>query len=35
MGFNTWNTFQGDINEDLIRETADAMLSTGLKDLGY
>ena len=26
MGFSTWNTFAGDINEDLIREAADAMV---------
>lgn len=35
MGWNSWNTFGNDINEDLIKETADAMVSTGLKDAGY
>ncbi len=35
MGWNTWNTFGPDINEDLILESADAMVSTGLKDAGY
>ena len=35
MGWNTWNTFGRNPNEDLIKETADALVSTGLKDLGY
>lgn len=35
MGWNTWNTFGPDINEDLILESAGAMVSTGLKDAGY
>jgi len=35
MGFNTWNTFAADISEDLIREAADAMVSSGMKDAGY
>ncbi len=35
MGFNTWNTFGENINEQVIKETADAMVSTGLKDAGY
>lgn len=35
MGWNSWNHFQCDISEDLIKETADAMASTGLADLGY
>ena len=35
MGWNSWNTFGGRINEAVIRETADAMVSTGLKDAGY
>ena len=35
MGWNSWNTFGSDINEDLIRETADALVSSGLKDAGY
>lgn len=35
MGFNTWNTFGEKINETVIKETADAMVSTGLKDAGY
>ena len=35
MGFNTWNTFGEKINEDLIMETADAMVHEGLLDAGY
>ncbi len=35
MGFNTWNKFQCDINENIIVGIADAMVSTGLKDAGY
>lgn len=35
MGFNTWNTFGENINEALIIETADAMVSLGLHDAGY
>ena len=35
MGWNSWNTFGANINESLIRETADAMVATGLKDAGY
>lgn len=35
MGFNTWNTFGADINEDVICETADAMVEKGLLEAGY
>ncbi|WP_436761374.1 glycoside hydrolase family 27 protein [Streptosporangium sp. V21-05] len=35
MGWNTWNTFGCDINETLIRQTADAMAGNGMRDLGY
>lgn len=35
MGWNSWNTFGSDINEDLIRETADSMVAAGLPDCGY
>lgn len=35
MGWNSWNTFGGAINESVIRETADAFVSEGLKDAGY
>jgi alpha-galactosidase len=35
MGFNTWNRFGCDVNERLIRETADAMVSSGMREAGY
>ena len=35
MGWNTWNTFGSDINEELIRTTADTMVSSGLLAAGY
>lgn len=35
MGFNTWNTFASEINEAVIKETADAMVELGLLEAGY
>jgi alpha-galactosidase len=35
MGWNSWNKFACNVNEELIRETADAMVSSGMKDAGY
>jgi alpha-galactosidase len=35
MGWNSWNKFGCNVSESLIRETADAMVSTGMKDAGY
>ncbi len=35
MGWNSWNTFGPDISEDLVKETADAFVSQGLKATGY
>lgn len=35
MGWNSWNTFGEEINENLIMETADAMVGEGLADCGY
>ena len=35
MGWNSWNTFGTNISEDLIKETADAMVDTGLAAAGY
>ena len=35
MGFNTWNTFGNKIDEKMIMEIADALVETGLRDLGY
>ncbi|CAN1769880.1 unnamed protein product [Linum perenne] len=35
MGWNSWNHFQCNISEKTIKETADAMVSSGLSALGY
>ncbi|MFI6780192.1 glycoside hydrolase family 27 protein [Micromonospora sp. NPDC050276] len=35
MGWNSWNSFGCNINEALIRQTADALVSSGMRDLGY
>jgi alpha-galactosidase len=35
MGFNTWNKFGCNVNEQLLRETADALVATGMRDAGY
>ena len=35
MGWNSWNKFGCRIDEALIRETADAIVSSGMKDAGY
>lgn len=35
MGWNSWNTFACDIDENLVRETADLFVKLGLKDAGY
>jgi alpha-galactosidase len=35
MGWNSWNKFACNVSEQLIRETADAMVSTGMKAAGY
>ncbi|HZK63477.1 MAG TPA: glycoside hydrolase family 27 protein [Puia sp.] len=36
MGWNSWNKFACDgVNEQVIRKTADAMVSSGMKDAGY
>jgi len=36
MGWNSWNWFgKNDVNESVIIETIDAMVSTGLRDAGY
>lgn len=35
MGWNSWNTFGTEISEELIRQTADSLVSTGLLDCGY
>ncbi|WP_222433497.1 glycoside hydrolase family 27 protein [Haloarcula hispanica] len=35
MGWNSWNTFYCDINAELIKEAADAMVENGLREVGY
>ena len=35
MGWNSWNKFGCNINEKIARDTADAMVSSGMKDAGY
>ncbi|MBQ9169286.1 MAG: carbohydrate-binding protein [Bacteroidaceae bacterium] len=35
MGWSSWNTFSVNISEDIIKGQADAMVSQGLKDVGY
>lgn len=35
MGWSSWNAFRININEKLIREQADAMVSSGMSDAGY
>ena len=35
MGFNTWNTFQTKISEEMLREMVDIYVSSGMKHAGY
>jgi len=35
MGWNSWNHFACNIDEALIKETADALVKSGLRDAGY
>ena len=35
MGWSSWNTFALDINEEIIKGQADAMVNTGLREAGY
>lgn len=35
MGWNSWNRFACHISEQTIRATADAMVSSGMRDAGY
>jgi alpha-galactosidase len=35
MGWNSWNKFGCNVSEKLIREMADAIVSTGMKEAGY
>ena len=35
MGWNSWNKFQTKIDDKTVREIADAMVASGMKDAGY
>ena len=35
LGWNSWNTFATDINEELVKNIADKFIELGLKDAGY
>ncbi|MCE6998328.1 cellulose binding domain-containing protein [Saccharothrix sp. S26] len=35
MGWNSWNTFGCNINETLIKQMADTMAGSGMRDAGY
>jgi alpha-galactosidase len=35
MGWNSWNTFAVNINEQLVKDIADQMVASGMKDAGY
>jgi alpha-galactosidase len=35
MGWNSWNHYGCEIDEGLIRRTADAMVANGMRDAGY
>ena len=35
LGWNSWNTFGTDINEQLVKDIADKFIELGLKDAGY
>ena len=35
MGWNSWNTFALEINEQLVKDVADLFVSLGLKEAGY
>ena len=35
MGWNSWNTFATNINEELVIGVVDSMVSMGFRDVGY
>ena len=35
MGWNSWNAFEVDIDEEKIKAIADAMVTSGMRDAGY
>lgn len=35
MGWNSWNKFACNVNEQIVRDTADALAANGMRDAGY
>src|ERR1700683_1503531 len=35
MGWSTWNHYQHDISDALVRAQADAMVASGMREAGY
>ena len=35
MGWNSWNFFNGNVNDQDVRNAADQLVATGMKDAGY
>ena len=35
MGWNSWNKFACNVNEKMLRDVADAMIESGMKEAGY
>jgi alpha-galactosidase len=35
MGWNSWNKFRNQVSDKMVREMADAILKSGMKDAGY
>jgi alpha-galactosidase len=35
MGWNSWNRFHCEVNEAVVRQAADALVASGMKDAGY
>jgi alpha-galactosidase len=35
MGWNSWNKFACQVNERVVRQTADALVASGMRDAGY
>jgi alpha-galactosidase len=35
MGWNSWNKFGCNVTEQIVRDSADAMVSSGMRDAGY
>ena len=35
MGWNSWNWFAGKVTQDDVKQAADLIISTGMRDAGY